>query len=128
MGANKAANSQKPMNNTPAMPINSAVSNPADHPPRHPDKTTKFEFIREKVSDLYCPDNGRPALDPVVLFKMLLIGYLFGVRSERQLVREIEANVAYRRFPGLGLRDKAPDHSTLAYSTPQDYKSFSHAA
>jgi transposase len=38
----------------------------------------------------YCPDNGRPALDPTLLFKLLLIGYLFGVRSERQLIREVQ--------------------------------------
>lgn len=47
------------------------------------DETVDFEFIREKTALLYCKYNGRPAIDPVVLFKMLFIGYLFGVRSER---------------------------------------------
>ncbi|KOS91443.1 hypothetical protein DM49_2798 [Burkholderia mallei] len=46
--------------------------------------------------------NGRPALDPVVMFKLLFIGYLFGVRSERQLMREVQVNVAYRGSPGSG--------------------------
>ncbi|KOT12414.1 hypothetical protein DM56_5020 [Burkholderia mallei] len=46
--------------------------------------------------------TGRPALDPVVMFKLLFIGYLFGVRSERQLMREVQVNVAYRWFAGSG--------------------------
>ena len=73
-----------------------------------------FSFIRDRVKHLYCEDNGRPALDPVVLFKLLLLGYLYGVRSERQLMREVEVNVAYRWFLGLKLRDKVPDASTLS--------------
>ena len=67
---------------------------PKDHLLRKIDRVIDFEFIHEKVKDLYCADNGRPAVDPVVLFKMLFLGYLFGVRSERQLVREVQVNVA----------------------------------
>jgi transposase len=78
------------------------------------DKAIDFGFIRERVRSLYCADNGRPAIDPVVLFKMLFIGYLFGVRSERQLVRDIQVNVAYRWFLGFGLTDKVPDASTIS--------------
>lgn len=73
-----------------------------------------FEFIREKVAHLYCADNGRPALDPVVMFKLLFIGYLFGVRSERQLMREVQVNVAYRWFARFRLTDKVPDASTFS--------------
>src|SRR5438105_4411079 len=73
-----------------------------------------FPFYPGSVKHLYCEDNGRPALDPVVLFKLLLLGYLYGVRSERQLMREVEVNVAYRWFLGLKLRDKVPDASTLS--------------
>jgi len=87
---------------------------PKDHLLRKIDRVIDFEFIRDKVKDLYCADNGRPAVDPVVLFKMLFIGYLYGVRSERQLVREIEVNVAYRWFIGFGLTDKIPDASTFS--------------
>lgn len=87
---------------------------PKDHLLRKIHKTISFEFIREKVEGLYCADNGRPAVDPVVLFKMLFIGYLFGIRSERQLVREVEVNIAYRWFLGFGLRDKIPSHSTFS--------------
>ncbi len=87
---------------------------PRDHLLRLIDTHIRFDFIREKTEGLYCANNGRPAIDPVVLFKMLFIGYLFGVRSERQLVREIEVNVAYRWFLGLRLTDKVPDASTLS--------------
>ena len=78
---------------------------PDKHLLRKVDGTVDFSFIRERVKHLYCEDNGRPALDPVVLFKLLLLGYLYGVRSERQLMREVGVNVAYRWFLGLKLRD-----------------------
>lgn len=73
---------------------------------------TELEMVT--IASLVPPDNGRPALDPVVLFKMLFIGYLFGVRSERQLMREIQVNVAYRWFLGLRLTDKVADASTIS--------------
>lgn len=87
---------------------------PADHLLRKIDKTIDFSFIHELVKDLYCRDNGRPALDPTRLFKLLLLGYLYGVRSERQLIRDVQVNVAYRWFLGLNLTDKVPDASTLS--------------
>jgi transposase len=87
---------------------------PKDHLLRKIDKVIDFGFIRERVKDLYCADNGRPAIDPVVLFKMLFIGYLYSTRSERQLVRDIQVNVAYRWFLGFGLTDKVPDASTIS--------------
>ena len=87
---------------------------PADHLLRKIDKAIDFNFIYDRVKDLYCPDNGRPAIDPVLLFKMLMIGYLYGIRSERQLVKEVEVNVAYRWFLDLKLTDKVPSHSTLS--------------
>lgn len=87
---------------------------PEKHLLRKVDSKVDFGFIRDRVKHLYCEDNGRPALDPVMLFKLLLLGYLYGVRSERQLMREVEVNVAYRWFLGLKLRDKVPDASTLS--------------
>lgn len=87
---------------------------PQDHVLRGIDKHVDFSFIREITKDLYCHDNGRPAVDPVVLFKMLFIGYLFGIRSERQLVKDIDVNIAYRWFLGFSLTDKVPDHSTIS--------------
>jgi transposase len=87
---------------------------PSDHLLRRIDAFIDFEFIRDKVRHLYCIDNGRPATDPVVLFKLLFIGYLYGIRSERQLVKEVQVNVAYRWFLGFSLTDKIPDASTIS--------------
>ena len=81
-----------------------------------------FSFIHARVADLYCADNGRPALDPVVLFKAPFVGYLFGIRSERQLVREIEVNVAYRWFLRMKLTDKVFDASTLSRNRRRRYQ------
>jgi transposase len=66
---------------------------PKDHLLRKIEAVIDFSFIHDRVAGLYCPDNGRPPLDPTLMFKALFIGYLFGIRSERQLVREIEAGV-----------------------------------
>jgi transposase/IS5 family transposase len=85
---------------------------PEDHPLRKIDAVIDFSFIHDRVAGLYCPDNGRPPLDPTLMFKALFIGYLFGVRSERQLVREIQVNVAYRWF--LRLTDPVFEASTLS--------------
>jgi len=84
-----------------------------DHLLRMVQKHVDFGFVFEKVKHLYCEDNGRPALDPVILFKMLFIGYLFGIRSERRLVQEIADNVAYRWFCGFSLSQRIPDASTI---------------
>jgi len=86
---------------------------PKDHLLRLLDQHIRFDFIREATQHLYCENNGRPAIDPVVLFKMRFVGYLFGIRSERRLVKEIEVNVAYRWLLGFRLTDKVPDVSTL---------------
>ncbi|MHC1683595.1 MAG: IS1182 family transposase [Clostridiaceae bacterium] len=95
---------------------------PQDHLLRIIDKRIDFSFIRDLTKDKYCENNGRPALDPVKFFKILFIGYLFGIRSERQLVKEIEVNVAYRWFLGMSLTDKVIDHSTLSKTRQRKYK------
>lgn len=95
---------------------------PADHMLRKIDKHIDFSFIDEKVRPLYCQDNGRPAVDPMVLFKMIFLGYFYGIRSERQLEREIQTNLAYRWFLGLGLTDRVPDHSTISWNRRTRFK------
>ena len=72
-----------------------------------------FDFIYDLVAPYY-PTNGRPSVDPVSMFKMLLVGYLYGVKSERRLVQEVQLNIAYRWFCGFELTDKIPDHSTFS--------------
>lgn len=87
---------------------------PGDHLLRKIDAAIDFGFIREMTEDLYCRDNGRPPIPPEMLFKALFAGYLFGIRSERQLMREIEVNVAYRWLIGLRLTDRVFDASTFS--------------
>jgi len=95
---------------------------PQDHLLRKIDQYIDFSFITEKVRPYYCENNGRPSIDPVVLFKMMFIGYLFGVRSERQLEREIQTNIAYRWFLGLNLGDPVPDHTTISWNRRTRFK------
>jgi transposase len=73
-------------------------------------KYINFSLLLEKVRPYYSNVNGRPT-DPFILFKMMFIGYIYGICSERQLEREIRTNVAYRLF--LGLKFKDPDLITL---------------
>lgn len=86
---------------------------PENHLLRKIDKVIDFNFINEICRPYYSPDNGRPAIEPEVLFRMLFIGYLYGIRSERRLVEEIKVNVAYRWFLGYDLEDKIPDVSVI---------------
>ncbi|EHI69767.1 transposase, IS4 family [Streptococcus ictaluri 707-05] len=85
---------------------------PKDHLLRQIDQAIDFSFIYDLVEDSYCADNGRPSLDPVMLIKIPMIQCLFGIRSMRQTIKEIEVNLAYRWFLGLTLEDKAPHFTT----------------
>lgn len=86
---------------------------PENHLLRKIDKYIDFSFINEICRPYYCENNGRPAIEPEIMFKMLFIGYLFGIRSEKRLVEEVKVNVAYRWFLGYGLEDKIPDASVI---------------
>lgn len=85
---------------------------PKDHLLRRIDRAVDFSFIYQLVEDSYCADNGRPSLDPVMLVKIPMIRCLFGIRSMRQTIKDIEINVAYRWFLGLTLEDKVPHFTT----------------
>lgn len=89
---------------------------PDDHFLRAIEATIEFDFIEEKLRPYYCEDNGRPSIHPITLFKMMFIGYFYGIRSERQLEKEIKMNLAYRWFLGLSLADSVPDHSTISWN------------
>lgn len=89
---------------------------PSEHLLRKIDAAINFEKIYEFVEELYCEDNGRPSIDPVVLFKMVLIQHLYGLPSLRRTAAEVEVNVAYRWFLGYGLREETPHFSTLSYN------------
>ena len=86
---------------------------PNNHILREIDQAISFDFIYDLVKDLYCADNGRPSIDPVVLFKIIFIKFLFGIRSIRQTIREIEVNMAYRWFLGYGMTEKIPHFTTF---------------
>lgn len=73
-------------------------------------------IIYDLVAPYYSVSRST-SVDPVSMFKMLLVGYLYGVKSERRLVQEVQLNVAYRWFCGFELTDKIPDHSTLFSKT-----------
>ncbi len=81
-----------------------------------------FSFIYDLVEDLYCEDNGRPSIDPVVLIKIALIQCLFGIRSMRQTIKEIETNVAYRWFIGYDFTQPIPHFSTLGKNYVRRFK------
>lgn len=87
---------------------------PPNHFLRKVEAVVDFRFIYGKVRDLYCLNNGRPSIDPVMLVKYLLIGFLYGIESERRIEQEIEVNMAYRWFLGLDIGERVPDHSTIS--------------
>ena len=89
---------------------------PKEHLLRKVDAVVDFKQIYEIVGKLYCEDNGRPSIDPVVLFKLVLIQHLFGIRSLRQTVKEVEVNVAYRWFLGYTMSQPLPHFATISYA------------
>ena len=95
---------------------------PQDHLLRLIDKAIKWDFIYELVEDKYSSDNGRPSIDPVTLIKIPFIQYLYGIKSMRQTIKEIEVNVAYRWFLGLDLTDKVPHFSTFGKNYSRRFK------
>lgn len=95
---------------------------PEGHLLRKIDREIDFSFIRKLCEPLYSPDNGRPAIDPEVLFRMLFVGYLYGVKSERRLEEEVNYNIAYKWFCGLELTEKAPDASTISANRRRKFR------
>ncbi|MBC5648010.1 IS1182 family transposase [Christensenella sp. NSJ-35] len=86
---------------------------PEDHLLRQIEKTVDFSFIYPLAEGIYSPDKGRPGVDPVVLVKIVLIQYLYGICSMRQTIEEIRYNVAYRWFLGYDLYKRPPHFSTF---------------
>ena len=86
---------------------------PEHHLLRLIDKHISFEFVRQQVKDSYS-ETGRPSIDPELLLRILLIGYLYGITSERRLVEELGMHLAWRWFTGLGFDQEIPHHSTFS--------------
>ena len=70
----------------------------------------------------YYPSIGRPSIDPVLMIRMLIVGYVFAIRSERLLCREVQVNLAYRWFCGLSIEDKIPDHSAFSRARNESFR------
>ena len=86
---------------------------PESHLLRLIEKHISFAFVREKLKDSYS-ETGRPSVDPELLLRILLIGYLYGITSERKLVEELPMHLAWRWFTGLGFDQEIPHHSTFS--------------
>ena len=86
---------------------------PPDHLLRQIDQVFDLSALREHLSDYYS-HTGRPSVDPELMIRMLIIGYCYGIRSERRLCEEVHLNLAYRWFCRLGLENDVPDHSTFS--------------
>ncbi len=86
---------------------------PEDHLLRLIDRYVDFRFVRERLKNFYS-STGRPSIDPEVLLRLLLVGYLYGITSERRLMDEVRMHLAYRWFTRLGFEQEIPDHSTFS--------------
>jgi transposase len=86
---------------------------PDDHLLKRLDRFIDFGFFRERLRDTYSA-MGRPSIDPEVLLRLLLVGYLYGITSERRLMEEVRMHLAYRWFSRLGFEREIPDHSTFS--------------
>lgn len=86
---------------------------PENHLLRLIDRYIDLRFVRERLRSFYS-DQGRPSIDPEVLLRMMLIGYLYGITSDRRLVEEVRMHLAYRWFTRLGFDQEVPDHSTFS--------------
>lgn len=95
---------------------------PKDHLLRKIEKAIDWSFIYEIVEDKYSNETGRPSIDPVTLIKIPIIQYLYGIRSMRQTIKDIEVNVAYRWFLGLDLTDSVPHFTTFGKNYTRRFK------
>src|SRR5216117_1726785 len=94
---------------------------PPDHLVRQIDGILDLSWVHKELAPYYS-HTGRPSIDPVLMIRMLIIGYVFAIRSERMLCREVKVNFAYRWFCGLSIEDKIPDHSTFSRARHERFR------
>jgi transposase len=94
---------------------------PDDHLVRKIDAVLDLSWVYAELAPHY-PTLGRPSIDPVLMIRMLIIGYVFGLRSERLLCREVQVNFAYRWFCKLGIEHKIPDHSAFSRARNERFR------
>ena len=95
---------------------------PQNHLVRKLEGAIDWSFIYDLVEEKYSENTGRPSLDPVTLIKLPILQYMFGIRSMRQTVKEVEVNAAYRWFLGLDLQDPVPHFSTFGKNYTRRFK------
>src|SRR6266566_3303224 len=81
-----------------------------------------YAFDLDKEFAPYYSHTGRPSIDPVLMIRMLIVGYVFAIRSERRLCAEVQVNLAYRWFCKLGIEDKIPDHSVFCRARHERFR------
>ena len=94
---------------------------PDDHPVREIAAVLDLSWVHSELAPYY-PRLGRPSIDPVLMIRMLIVGYVFAIRSERALCRDVRVNLAYRWFCGLSLEDKVPDHSAFSRARNERFR------
>ena len=94
---------------------------PADHLVRQIDGLLDLSWVHKELAPFYS-HTGRPSIDPVLMIRMLIVGYVFALRSERRLCAEVQVNLAYRWFCKLGIEDKIPDHSVFCRARRERFR------
>ncbi len=94
---------------------------PPDHLVRQIDRLLDLSWVHKELAPFYS-HTGRPSIDPVLMIRMLIVGYVFALRSERRLCAEVQVNLAYRWFCKLGIEDKMPDHSVFSRARRERFR------
>ena len=94
---------------------------PDDHLVRKIAAVLDLSWVHGQLATHY-PNNGRPSIDPELMIRMLIIGYVFAIRSERALCRDVQVNLAYRWLCGLSIEDKIPDHSAFSRARNERFR------
>jgi transposase len=94
---------------------------PDDHLVRRINSVLDLSWVHAELAPYYSA-IGRPSIDPVLMIRMLIVGYVFAIRSERQICREVQVNLAYRWFCELGLEDSIPDHSVFSRARNERFR------
>src|SRR5215468_10475091 len=94
---------------------------PDDHPVREVASVLDLSWVHSELAPYYS-QLGRPSIDPVLMIRMLIVGYVFAIRSERALCRDVRVNLAYRWFCGVSIEDKIPDHSAFSRARNERFR------
>src|SRR5260370_20283338 len=94
---------------------------PDDHLVRKIAAVLDLSWVHAELAPHY-PNSGRPSIDPELMIRMLIIGYVFAIRSERALCRDLQVNLAYRWLCGLSIEDKIPDHSAFSRARNERFR------